>query len=149
MKIADIAAGKALVPRPEPRQARESSRAFEELLNTSVAREEGAAAAAASGVHGMRPAPPVFFDAPPVDREALAGRVAQFLDELERYAGGLGSPSTLKDLAPLISRISDEQAQLQQLAETLPPQDDLRRIIDEALIRSSVEVIRFNRGDYL
>ena len=97
----------------------------------------------------MRPAQPVIFDMPHADREELAGRVARFLGELEDYAGKLGSGATLRDMSPLVERMSAEQAQLQRLAEHLPLQDDLRRIIDEALVRSSVEVIKFNRGDYL
>jgi hypothetical protein len=148
MKISDIQVGKELLPQPKTRTVRENSQAFEKLLSKSVARND-ASGSATEGVHTLRPAPNIFLDVPGDDREELADRVARLLGELEEYADRLGSGATLKDIAPIVERISDEQSALQQLAEHIPAQDDIRHIIDEALVRSSVEVIKFNRGDYV
>ena len=56
---------------------------------------------------------------------------------------------SLKDLSPLISRMEAETEEMMLLSESLPPGDGIKEILDEILIRSSVEAIKFNRGDYL
>jgi hypothetical protein len=87
---------------------------------------------------------------PAIEREEVVGRVMKFLDIMDDYAQKLGSPRvTLKEISPLIAKIEAEKNELKELAETLSPMDDMKTLLDEALIRSSVEVIKYNRGDYI
>jgi len=84
------------------------------------------------------------------DRADAVSRVADFLDIMEEYSVKLSRPQySLKDLSPLISRMESHKQELTRLSESLPPDDGVKEILDKALIQSSVEVIRFNRGDYL
>lgn len=92
---------------------------------------------------------PVFF-APTVDRQEVVSRVIKFLDIMEEYAGKLNSPGvSLKEIDPLVAIIETKKNDLQGLSQSLSPSDELKTILDETLIRSSVEVIKFNRGDYI
>ena len=87
---------------------------------------------------------------PAIDREEVVARVINFLDIMDEYAQKLGNPNiTLKEIAPLIAKIEDQNNELKLLAESLPPFDSMRPLLDEVLIRSSVEVIKYNRGDYM
>ena len=87
---------------------------------------------------------------PGIEREEVVARVMKFLDVMDDYARKLGSPRvTLKEMSPLIAKIESEKNDLKELAESLSPMDDMKTLLDEALIRSSVEVIKYNRGDYI
>ncbi|MCP4715357.1 MAG: hypothetical protein GY868_09585 [Deltaproteobacteria bacterium] len=87
---------------------------------------------------------------PALDRDQTIAQVEKFLDTLEEYSVSLNSSRhTLKDLSPLVTRMEHETDDLKQLSKSLPPDDEIKAIIDESLIRSSVEIIRFNRGDYI
>lgn len=87
---------------------------------------------------------------PPIDRGEVVARVTEFLDVMEEYCIQLSSQKvSLKELAPLVSRMETETQNMVLLSESLPIGDSIKEILDETLIRSSVEVIKFNRGDYL
>ncbi|MCX8044454.1 MAG: hypothetical protein N3B18_10050 [Desulfobacterota bacterium] len=99
-------------------------------------------------VSGPQPLSPI--DSFPIDREDVIGRVIKLLDIMDSYANKLGNPQvTLREISPLIAKIESESSQLKALAESLPPFDDIRPLLDEVLIRSSVEIIKYNRGDYI
>jgi len=42
-----------------------------------------------------------------------------------------------------------EQEALAPVLNSLPPGDGLKDILNDALVTSSLEVIKFNRGDYV
>jgi hypothetical protein len=87
---------------------------------------------------------------PAIDREEVVSRVSKFLDVMEEYSVKLSRKGiSLKELSPLISRMEAETENMRLISEFLPPGDGIKEILDEVLIRSSVEVIKFNRGDYL
>lgn len=94
--------------------------------------------------------PPLRVSMPPVvDSEEAVERLEALVDLMERYREQIGSQATLKEIAPLVERMTQEKDQLQLLSEQLPDDDGLLPLLQEAIIRSSVEIVKFNRGDYL
>ena len=74
----------------------------------------------------------------------------RILGLLEEYQKGIGDPkTTLRDLAPLVQSLSEEAGRLRTLADQVPISDPLRKIISELGIVSTVELERFNRGEYI
>jgi hypothetical protein len=49
----------------------------------------------------------------------------------------------------LVQSLAEEARGLSQWVEKLPPSDPLKKIMTEVGILSSIEVGRFNRGDYV
>ena len=85
-----------------------------------------------------------------VQDNPIVERTENFLDILEEYQGKLNDPQTaLRDIHPLIQRMETEKETLAPVLDSLPPGDSLRDILNQALITSSLEVIKFNRGDYV
>ena len=85
-----------------------------------------------------------------VQDNPIAERTENFLNILEQYRNKLLDPqSSLRDIHPLIQRMETEQEALAPVLNSLPPGDGLKDILNDALITSSLEVIKFNRGDYV
>jgi hypothetical protein len=85
-----------------------------------------------------------------VDKREVVSRVAEFLDTVEEYSEKLKRPEvSLKEIYPLISKIKKDTQDLTSLSQSLSPDDEIKSLLDEALVRSTVEVIKFNRGDYV
>ena len=77
-------------------------------------------------------------------------KVEQFLDLFESYSQSLFDPEkSLKEIEPLVKSLEREKEKLLALAETLPEDSVLRHIIDQTTILGTLEVLKFNRGDYL
>ncbi len=86
----------------------------------------------------------------PHEKTRIMNRVENFLDTLDEYQHKLGDPRvTLKDIHPLISDMAAERENLISSFNSLPDGDKLKDILNRTLITSSVEVIKFNRGDYV
>jgi hypothetical protein len=78
------------------------------------------------------------------------GKIEQFLTALDTYQQKLSDTEwTLKDLAPVISDMSSQKEMITEIYESLPDDEGLKQILNQALIISSVEIAKFNRGDYL
>jgi len=72
------------------------------------------------------------------------------LDLLEQYQKAMADPKvSLKEINPLAQALSQEIKGLNQWAQKLSSSDPLQKIIAEVGIVSSVEVEKFNRGDYI
>jgi hypothetical protein len=72
------------------------------------------------------------------------------LDLLEQYQRAMENPrTTLREIHPLVQSLAEEMKNLDQWVEKMPPSDPLRGILTEAGILSSVEIEKFNRGDYI
>jgi len=77
-------------------------------------------------------------------------KVESFLDLLETYTRALSDPANnLKDIDPLVTSLENEKEKLTALGESLPEGDGLKEIVNQAVIHSTVEILKFNRGDYL
>jgi len=84
------------------------------------------------------------------EKTPLIERVEGFLDIFEDYQRRLGdSHVSVKDLYPFITRLEDETKNLVPFLSSLPEGDEVRDIINRILINTTVEIARFQRGDYL
>ena len=79
----------------------------------------------------------------------IVERTEKFLDTLDNYQEKLQNPEvSLEDIYPLVHEMEMEKASLTSDLNALPDGDGLKAILNEAMITSSLEVARFNRGDY-
>ena len=77
-------------------------------------------------------------------------RVDNLLNLLDNYRDNLADPQvTLRSIEPVINMIAKEKEQLSSVAESLPNEDGLKDILNRTLITASLEVIKYNRGDYI
>jgi hypothetical protein len=80
----------------------------------------------------------------------MVDRVEKYLDLLDEYRQKLANPQvTLKDIYLLINEMEVGKQSLIPVLNSLPDGDGLKDILNQALITSSLEIIKFNRGDYL
>ena len=85
-----------------------------------------------------------------VQSNPMVERTEQFLDLLEEYQNKLMDPQTsLRDINPLIGQMEKEKDALAPLMDSLPDGDELKDVLNNALVTSTVEMIKFNRGDYV
>ena len=76
-------------------------------------------------------------------------QVENFLKILSDYQEKLGNPEAgLKEISPLVDQMRKEKQGLASALNALPDGDGLKEILNETLILSSLETIKFNRGDY-
>ena len=85
-----------------------------------------------------------------VQDNPIVEQTENFLDTLEEYRNKLLDPqTTLRDIHPLVQRMESEKETLAPVLNSLQPGDGLKDILNDALVNSEVEVIKFNRGDYV
>ena len=91
-----------------------------------------------------------FHPLSPVNKRVTLERVDNFLNLLDNYRYQLADPQvTLRDIEPVINRIAKEKEQLSSVMESLPNEDKLKDIVNRTLIAASIEVLKYNRGDYI
>jgi len=84
----------------------------------------------------------------PIEAPVLE-QTEQLLDTLDAYRQKLGDREVkLSQMDPLIDEIKKRSEGLTSKADTLPDGDPLRDILNQTLIVSSLEVLKFSRGDY-
>ncbi len=84
-----------------------------------------------------------------VNSISIPDRVENFLDLLDSYRGMLANPDvSLKEIGPVMEKLTSEKSQLQDVLGTLPEGDNLRGILSEVLAAASLEEMKFNKGDY-
>ncbi len=84
-----------------------------------------------------------------VQNNAILERTEEFLDLLEQYQSKLMDPqASLRDIHPLIERMEKEKDALAPLMNSFP-EGELMDVLNNALVTSTVEMIKFNRGDYV
>ena len=99
----------------------------------------------------MDPVSAIRFNAlAPQDKKITVERIHNFLNLLDNYRQQLSDPHvTLRTLEPVMNTIAKEKDQLSGLLDSLPNEDGLKHILNQTLITASLEVIKFNRGDYI
>ena len=107
-----------------------------------------------SGPEGMSAAggmASVCLEAPCLSpRPQLGDRVEGFLDVLEGYRQQLADPHrTLRDIQPWVRKMETEVEKLKPSLQSLSEADGMRAILDQTLITATVEIHKFNRGDYV
>ena len=91
-----------------------------------------------------------FDPLPSQDKNITVERVEDLLNLLEDYRQQLRNPNvTLRTLEPIMNTIAEEKDQLSAKLDSISNEDGLKDILNQTLITASLEVIKFNRGDYI
>lgn len=91
-----------------------------------------------------------FNPLPSQDKNITVERVENLLNLLENYRQQLRNPNlTLRTLEPIMNTITEEKDQLSAKLDSISNEDGLKDILNQTLITASLEVIKFNRGDYI
>jgi hypothetical protein len=81
---------------------------------------------------------------------SLVDRIDRLVDRLENYRFKLSDPqASLKSIQPLLKDIAASSEKLAPKLEQLDEEDPLKDILNRSLVMVSLEIARFNRGDYL
>ncbi len=90
-------------------------------------------------IHSSTPQPP-----------PLVNRMDALLNTLDAYQQKLGDRQySLRDIHPLVQEIETEKENLLSDFQSLSDNDGIKGILDQTLIAASLEVVKFNRGDYI
>ncbi|MBN2514828.1 MAG: hypothetical protein JXC33_02220 [Deltaproteobacteria bacterium] len=91
-----------------------------------------------------------FNSIPNINKTQNVEQVEHFLNVLDVYNKKLGDPtSTLKDIYPLVTTMESETDKILPFLDSLSDEDELKDVLNRAVITATVEAIKFNRGDYL
>ena len=83
-------------------------------------------------------------------KNATVENVDKLLSLLDDYRKQLADPTmTLKKIEPAVNAIIKEKEQLSSVMDSLAGDDGLKDIVNRTLITASLEIIRYNRGDYI
>ncbi len=86
----------------------------------------------------------------PEARHTTIERVDILLNLLDHYRNQLANPQvTLRSIEPVVNTIVKEKEQLSAVLDVLPKHDALKDIVNRTLITASLEVMKYNRGDYI
>jgi hypothetical protein len=86
----------------------------------------------------------------PVENTSIIDLTERMLDILDNYQQELSDPNApLRDIHPLIKEMEMEKERLIPLLDSLPDGDGLKDILNQILITTSVEIMKFNRGSYV
>ena len=122
---------------------------FDKMLQAAVASpaERPSAPQPTATIGTIRPAQ---FDAEPgVLTDRVVGRVTRLIDTLDCYRQKLSQKAfSLRDLQTLVADMQTHSESLQTLSGEVDKGDDLRAIVDQSLMLSSVEIARFKAGHY-
>lgn len=77
-------------------------------------------------------------------------RAERLLDLLDEYQRKLANPAfTLRDISPLIDELNADNKGLASSVNSLAEGDELKNILNQIIVATSIEIIKFNRGDYV
>jgi len=80
----------------------------------------------------------------------LVERAERLLDLLGEYQQKLANPAfTLRDISPLVDELKADNKRLVSSVKSLADGDELKNILNQIIVATSVEIIKFNRGDYV
>ena len=143
-----------IAPRAHPHKTtaneKTSDAEFKNILKASVERSQQPSAKVQTP-HQTPPIAAVRFTPPePMARQTTIERIDNLLNLLDQYKDQLADPNvTLRRIEPLLNTITKEKEQLSGVLEQLPNDDSLKDIVQRTLITASLEVMKFNRGDYI
>ena len=94
---------------------------------------------------GLQPA-----SSSPTDHQFAANSIEDMIDLLDRYREKLADPrTTLKQIDPVIRKMTQEMENLAPVLDSLPAGEGLRKILNQTLVTASLEISKFYRGDYI
>ena len=77
-------------------------------------------------------------------------RIENVLDLLDEYGRRLADPNTtLKEIHPLVNSLETQSAHLKPVLNSMADDDPLKQILNETLVTSSLEIFKYNKGDYI
>ena len=141
---------KSIYPDKSQRSEQTSNTDFKDILKESVEKSARPATqiktpSLINPLSGVR-----FNPESPQDKVSVVKRVDNLIDLLDDYRKQLADPTiTLRSIEPVMKRITKEKDQLSSLLDSLPNEDRLKDIVNRTLITASLEVIKYNRGDYI
>ena len=139
-----------LMPAKDPAAEKPSGLAFGEVLDELVDSPKKADAQAC-GISSIAPMPDIQLNGFQTQGEnPVIDRAERLLDVLGEYQRKLADPVfTLRDISPLVQQLEALNSDLVPEIDALADGDELKDILSEVIIASTVEVVRFNRGDYV
>ncbi len=137
-------------PPRKHQQGKSAVGGFDELLEKAMTPQGGQAVSANAlaplqGLSGLNLTVPSG-----VDRAQTVESIDKFLHLMEAYERKMADPrASLKEAYPLLRQMEAKATELIPTLESLPEGDKLKDILNRTLVASTVEVIKFNRGDYV
>jgi hypothetical protein len=97
------------------------------------------------------PVSAIRFQAPsPENKRLTVEHVDNLLNLLDNYRIQLADPQvTLRSMEPVIKMIDKEKEQLSSVLDSLAEADGLKDIVNRTLVTASLEIMKYNRGDYI
>jgi hypothetical protein len=85
-----------------------------------------------------------------MDQQFAFDRIENFIGLLDQYHQKLSDPRiNLKNIDPIIRKIDQEKENLTPVLDSLPEGEELKNILNRALVTASLEISKFYRGDYI
>lgn len=83
-------------------------------------------------------------------KKQILARMDRFLTLLENYQKQMEDPRiSLKETGTIVSQMEQQAQELLPILESLPEGNGVKDLLNRLLVTSTVETIKFNRGDYL
>lgn len=97
------------------------------------------------------PVSAIRFQTPsPENKRLTIEHVDNLLNLLDNYRIQLADPQvTLRSMEPVIQMIDKEKEQLSSVLDSIAEEDGLKDIVNRTLVTASLEVMKYNRGDYI
>ena len=123
---------------------------FKNILKASVEHSQQTQAPVQTPIHANPLGAIRFTPLSPEARDTAVERLDNLLNLLDQYRDQLADPKvSLRQIEPLLNTIAKEKEQLSAVLNAMPDEDDLKDIVHRTLITTSLEVMKFNRGDYI
>ena len=137
-------------PQTKPQQSKSSVGGFDECLEKAMIPQNGQAASA-NALPPLQSLSSLSIAIPSgVDRMQTVKNIDSLLNIMEAYERKMAQPqASLKDAYPFVQQMEKKTAELIPALESLPEEDTLKDILNRTLVASTVEIIKFNRGDYI
>ncbi|MBT8374692.1 MAG: hypothetical protein KJN80_07265 [Deltaproteobacteria bacterium] len=86
----------------------------------------------------------------PTQNSSIIERIENLLNILDDYQKKLKDPDTsLKEIDPIIKQMEKEKENLAPVLESIKKDDGLKNVLNQVLVTSALETMKFNRGDYV
>ena len=137
-------ADKAVKPSATPQK--DFNSVLKDTLEASTAAEKGVQPPAV--VETVVPVRRQHLPVP--DKLTTLDRIESMLDVLDTYRSKLADPNaTLKDIHPLVKSLAAANEQLKPVLNSIAEGDQLKQILNQTLVITSLEVFKFYQGDYI
>jgi hypothetical protein len=150
--MTQISALQPNLPQSQPREIQKTETAgFQETLQKTLAARPGAPPAP-RGAGALGEIQSAVMPTVENDSDVLVDRTGRLIDLLDAYARQLADPAkSLKQIAPLVAEIQTQAERLMAAAAETGLQQDaaLQTLATRSAVAANVEVIRFQRGDYV